>query len=271
MEAATVRRVGNRCRSVNTARRELVRRPCLRTSSSSTSQVEEIGKTPTQAFRRPNPFHPVPGLSAAQLAQAHSLLSPPPTSALSALAARIPGFPLELNHPTHLGAVEQCLTSPSFWKGIEEGDVALDDLKKAVSRWVEPKAVREPSSLNEWEAQEEEPQQEQELFLPGRVMPTTAPDQSMDASPAMQPPGSKRRAELRKQRRMEVRNDLVPEDGWKEAVPQFTNFLDEGRLDNEAYAVLGNSVLGLLASEWLDAEHPNLPSKRVAPPRLSLS
>jgi hypothetical protein len=141
--------------------------------------------------------------------------------------------------------------SPSFWQGIEEGDVRIDDLKKAISKWV----VNRSSS-----AQSNGPQP---MYLPGKVTATIAPDQSMDANVKMHPFGSKRRGELRAQQAgidpdVEL---LEPEPDWVNNYPKFTNFLDDEKLHNEELATLGNSILGMLGSEWLDRRYPYLPTK----------
>lgn len=42
---------------------------------------------------------------------------------------------------------------------------------------------------------------------------------------------------------------------------RYTNYLDAERLDNESLSVLGNSLLGTFAAEWLEARYPHLPER----------
>ena len=42
---------------------------------------------------------------------------------------------------------------------------------------------------------------------------------------------------------------------------QYTNYLDAERLDNESLSVLGNSLLGTFAVEWLESRYPHLPGR----------
>ena len=44
---------------------------------------------------------------------------------------------------------------------------------------------------------------------------------------------------------------------------KYTNFLDDERLDNQELADLGNEILGLFATEWVENRWPHLPSKLV--------
>jgi hypothetical protein len=147
--------------------------------------------------------------------------------------------------------VERCLVSPSFWQGIEEGDVRIDDLKKAISKWVVTRSSTGQSKGPE------------PMYLPGKVTATIAPDQSMDANVKMHPFGSKRRSELRAQQAgIDPDVDLLDlEPKWRDNYPKFTNFLDDEKLHNEELATLGNSILGMLGSEWLDRRYPYLPTK----------
>lgn len=204
-------------------------------------------------YQRPNRIRPPSkNTSNVYLHRIHSLLYPPPPSEIAAFAHRIPKLPKDIvSQPDSLKWVERCLVSPSFWQGIEEGDVWIDDLKKAISKWV----VNRSSS-----AQSNGPQP---MYLPGKVTATIAPDQSMDANVKMHPFGSKRRGELRAQQAgIDPDVDLLePEPDWVNNYPKFTNFLDDEKLHNEELATLGNSILGMLGSEWLDRRYPYLPTK----------
>jgi dsRNA-specific ribonuclease len=42
---------------------------------------------------------------------------------------------------------------------------------------------------------------------------------------------------------------------------RYTNYLDAERLDNESLSVLGNSLLGTFALEWLENRYPHLPER----------
>jgi len=204
-------------------------------------------------YQRPNRIRPPSkNTSNVYLHRIHSLLYPPPPSEIAAFAHRIPKLPKDfVSKPDSLKWVERCLVSPSFWQGIEEGDVRIDDLKKAISKWV----VNRSSA-----AQSKGPEP---MYLPGKVTATIAPDQSMDANVKMHPFGSKRRSELRAQQAgIDPDVDLLDlEPNWSNNYPKFTNFLDEEKLHNEELATLGNSILGMLGSEWLDRRYPYLPTK----------
>ncbi|EFP88960.2 uncharacterized protein PGTG_15163 [Puccinia graminis f. sp. tritici CRL 75-36-700-3] len=203
--------------------------------------------------QRPNRIRPpTKNTSNVYLHRIHSLLYPPPASEIAALAYRIPNLPKSLiSKQDSLKWVERCLVSPSFWQGIEEGDVRIDDLKKAISKWVVTR-----SSTGQTKGPEP-------MYLPGKVTATIAPDQSMDANVKMHPFGSKRRSELRAQQAgIDPDVDLLDlEPNWRDNYPKFTNFLDDEKLHNEELATLGNSILGMLGSEWLDRRYPYLPTK----------
>ncbi|KAI8456489.1 hypothetical protein BY996DRAFT_6412342 [Phakopsora pachyrhizi] len=204
-------------------------------------------------FKRPNLIRPPSNNTSNEyLHRIHSLLYPPPPTEISALANRIPKLPKKLlDRSDSLRLVERCLVSPSFWRGIEEGDVRIDDLKKAISKH----KVFDSSTESESEGSE--------LHLPGRLTSFVTPDQSMDSNPKMHPFGSKRRAELRQQLKY-VNPDIDKiriDPDWSNNYPIFTNFLDDQRLHNEELSTLGNSILGILGSEWLDRRYPHLPTK----------
>ncbi|KAA1101350.1 hypothetical protein PGT21_017432 [Puccinia graminis f. sp. tritici] len=203
--------------------------------------------------QRPNRIRPpTKNTSNVYLHRIHSLLYPPPASEIAALAYRIPNLPKSLiSKQDSLKWVERCLVSPSFWQGIEEGDVRIDDLKKAISKWVVTRSSTGQSKGPE------------PMYLPGKVTATIAPDQSMDANVKMHPFGSKRRSELRAQQAgIDPDVDLLDlEPNWRDNYPKFTNFLDDEKLHNEELATLGNSILGMLGSEWLDRRYPYLPTK----------
>lgn len=236
-------------------------------SASSTADASSAADAPTPVVpnkpeaaysdfisRRLNEIHTTTpdGLTAQQLARAHYLLTPPPPSALSALANRIPGFPPRLTLDKSLGAIEQCLVSASFWEGVEDEDVPLDLLKQAVATYRPTRKGKGKDGSAR-------------RFLPGVVTGSTAPDQSLDANPRMQPENAQRRRILRSEQAVskpKLRGAEI-DPHWEETVPRFTNYLDGERLHNEQYAVLGNAVLGFLGAEWLDREYPNLPTACV--------
>lgn len=221
------------------------------TSRTYTTSTDELLYTPPNPIRPPSKH-----TSNAYLHRIHSLLYPPPPSELSAFAHRIPKLPIDtLSRHDLLSSIEQCLVSPSFWKAIEEGDVKLDDLKKAVSAW----NVIQPTT-SDFEGDEESG-----LFLPGKLTSVVAPDQSMDASPHMHPHGTQRRKTLTQEQKIHDPNLalLQLDPNWKDNYPKFTNYLDDGQLHNEQFATLGNSLLGLLGAEWIDCRYPHLPNKSV--------
>ncbi|OAV97224.1 hypothetical protein PTTG_05366 [Puccinia triticina 1-1 BBBD Race 1] len=237
-------------------RKFLSTRTPLKTQETFAKDSEASPSSLTEAeflYQRPNRIRPPSkNTSNVYLHRIHSLLYPPPPSEIAALAYRIPNLPKTLvSQPDSLKWVERCLVSPSFWQGIEEGDVRIDDLKKSISKWV----VNRSSA-----GQSKGPQP---MYLPGKVTATIAPDQSMDANVKMHPFGSKRRSELRAQQAgIDPDVDLLdPEPNWRDNYPKFTNFLDEEKLHNEELATLGNSILGMLGSEWLDRRYPYLPTK----------
>ncbi|MBW0513454.1 hypothetical protein O181_053169 [Austropuccinia psidii MF-1] len=221
-------------------------------SSQSQSQNANSASLPESEFlfQRPNRIRPPSkNTSTTYLHRIHSLLYPPPPSEISAFAHRIPKLPKDFfSKSDSLKWIERCLVSSSFWQGIEQADVKIDDLKKAISKWVVNPSNRNPS---------------QPLFLPGKVTATIAPDQSMDSNPKMHPFGSARRSELRKQQAgVDPNVELLDlEANWLDNYPRFTNFLDQEKLHNEELATLGNSVLGILGAEWLDRRYPHLPEK----------
>lgn len=45
------------------------------------------------------------------------------------------------------------------------------------------------------------------------------------------------------------------------STPQYTLYHDTTRLDNRQLSSLGNALLGLFATEWLERKHPNLPTQ----------
>lgn len=222
------------------------------TNQTSPTNESELLYQPLNKIRPPSKT-----TSSEYLHRIHSLLYPPPASELSALAHRIPQLPKAiLTQQDSLKYVEQCLVSSSFWKGIEEGDVKLDDLKKAVSTW-KPKF-----STSDFEENLEK-QKSNELFLPGKLTNVIAPDQSMDANSQMHPFGSERRRKLTEQQKTLDPNldSLEIDPNWSQNYPKFTNYLDEGQLHNEELATLGNSLLGVLGAEWIDRRYPHLPNK----------
>ncbi|KAH9464361.1 hypothetical protein MJO28_001965 [Puccinia striiformis f. sp. tritici] len=228
----------------------------LRAQETITKTTPDTANSLTEAefvHRQPNRIRPPSkNTSNVYLHRIHSLLYPPPPSEIAAFAYRIPKLPKDLiSQPDSLKWVERCLVSPSFWQGIEEGDVRIDDLKKAISKWVVTRSSAGQSDRPE------------PMYLPGKVTATIAPDQSMDANVKMHPFGSKRRSELRAQQAgIDPDVDLLDlESNWIDNYPKFTNFLDDEKLHNEQLATLGNSILGMLGSEWLDRRYPYLPTK----------
>lgn len=224
-------------------------------SSAPASAPADFLYQPPNAIRPPSKT-----TSSAYLHRIHSLLYPPPPSELAAFAHRIPKLPKDiLSSPGLLQSVEQCLVSPSFWKAIEAGDVRLEDLKKAVSKW----QPRSSQSTSDFEQPTPDAAPEDQLFLPGKLTQVIAPDQSMDASAHMHPFGTERRKKLRDQSKtLDPELDrLALEPGWENNYPKFTNYLDDARLHNDELATLGNSVLGMLGAEWIDRKYPHLPTK----------
>jgi len=43
-----------------------------------------------------------------------------------------------------------------------------------------------------------------------------------------------------------------------------THFGDEGKKDNMTYATIGNELLGMLATEWVESRWPHLPLRFVS-------
>lgn len=240
--------IGKKCLSTST--------PSRATTIPKDTQSESLSSLHEADFlhQKPNRIRPPSkNTSNIYLHRIHSLLYPPPPSEIAAFAHRIPKLPKSLiARPDLLKWVERCLVSPTFWQGIEEGDVKIKDLKKAISKWV----IKKPSNGQSTGSQ-------QALYLPGKVTSTVAPDQSMDSNVKMHPFGSKRRSELRKQQAgIDPDVELLDlEADWTNNYPKFTNFLDDEKLDNEELATLGNSILGMLGSEWLDRRYPYLPTK----------
>ncbi|KAG0150643.1 hypothetical protein CROQUDRAFT_713353 [Cronartium quercuum f. sp. fusiforme G11] len=195
--------------------------------------------------------------SNAYLHKIHDLLYPPPPSAIAAFAHRIPKLPKEiLSSSNVLKSIEQCLVSPTFWKGIELGDVKLEDLKKSISEW---KISKTKSNFEETSTKSTD----DELFLPGKLTKVIQPDQSMDANQTMHPFGSERRKKLKEQKII-LNSDLDQlsiDPNWKNNYPKFTNYLDIEKLHNDELANLGNSLLGLFGTEWIHKKYPHLPNK----------
>ncbi|GAA95238.1 uncharacterized protein L969DRAFT_101491 [Mixia osmundae IAM 14324] len=76
-----------------------------------------------------------------QLALLFALQVPPPTSALSALAARIGGLELNASNAAHLALLEQCCIDPSFWARVAQVEPLLplrSQSTKAYSNYCDP-------------------------------------------------------------------------------------------------------------------------------------
>jgi hypothetical protein len=177
------------------------------------------------------------------LLRLHAVHSPANISALSALGARVPHAQLG----EHVELVERCLIHPSFWDAVDELQRSgAFQTGPGLSRTREEEALRRVSvNVRRSGAG---------AVVAGAL--ETAPTAVTAAESTASISEVEGESEGERKEEAAVSTATVPTE-----TRRHTNFWDQQRAHNGPLEALGNSLLGLLATEWIEGTYPYLPSR----------